>query len=226
MTEYYDRNYYGPVFGKDKYLKSLFYYKDEVFVRSPYFPRLIIGNFGTVLDERNMWFKLPWTTKLNGDVVVNTRVTLPGREYSKGYCCVDKLVMIAHCPINDYTDKYIIHKDGNPYHNIYAPGTPWHNLEWTDEMHYYKHLRKMESLGIITKYIPPRILNSREYTEQEVDMICKLWEEGKYDYKGIIKVMNDAGIYTDRSAVSNIIYGKPKRWMHIISKYNIDQKRR
>lgn len=214
MNEYMNVDYRGAVLNskKPKDIRAILYYPDEVFTKSHELPGVIVGNFGTIIDE-DTGYKLPWSTIHTGEVVVNKTIRPTFSTYTMRAIRVDLLVMVAYCPLDDYRGKYILHKDGSPYHIIYAPGTPWHNMEWTTKMRYYKNLDRFP------KRIIPKRCTFRKYTEELVDDICRMLFADHIPVNEVVRILQAKGCDIDRNTVINFKYHEPKKWAHIINKY-------
>jgi len=133
-----DINYLGTLNSKYMYLKSLVYYKDEVFAKTEEFPGLIIGNFGTIIDTERYGFKIPhFLWRENQPYILYGSVSRYGREYQKRIL-LSRLILMAHNPIQNWSSTGIIYLDKNPLNTVYSPGTCWHNIDWITNSYKYK----------------------------------------------------------------------------------------
>lgn len=103
------------------------YYPQEVFATSPVFPDYWVGNFGTVLTKDGYVVKQSPSRQYMRVTIFH--MTKEG-VFNTSSIPVHRAVMIAHNPVDNFWKLTVNHLNGVTIQNVYAPETPWHNLEW------------------------------------------------------------------------------------------------
>ena len=150
-------------------LNRVHYFPNEVFAETPLHPDLIIGNFGTLIDKRTGMKRIPYINK-NGNPTVSTMFAYEDKGVST--LTVFNAVMLAHNYIDNFKDYRVIHINGNRFQNVYAPGTPWHNLKWIPKSEYQRYLVNSGGRAHGSEATVSSL------SDEEVHAICRLMSEG------------------------------------------------
>lgn len=188
-TPYNERSYYGFMNKEVKYLKPLLYFQNEEFSHHPYLP-LVVGNFGTIINEAYFGFKMIPSIGAFDHPEVKYTIMENGtakRVRSK----VNVLVLETFYPGFSTKTHKAMFIDGNPQNIVYAPGKPWNNIVpmTTREFMAWRSrndLRKGNS-NIIAS----------DLSDDTVRMICELMQDG-YDNEYIVNKLgmaNEEGIF-------------------------------
>lgn len=164
----------------------------------------IITKDGAVYNIETEYKLKDFTISANGYHAIN--IGLGKRGYYKT-CTIHRLLGRAYIP-NPNKKKVINHIDGDKLNNSLD------NLEWCTYSENNIHAFRT-GLKKPTKPIIGEASNLSSHTEDEVRMVCKLFEKG-YDPEGVYA---DFGIL--KGFASKIYYRKT--WRHISKDYNFDK---
>lgn len=115
-------------------LPQVAYYEAETFVDLYTNPVYMISNFGRIYAKNTNRIVLSGIDQ-NG----YSKIELDGLDKHKHSYYIHDLVMMSFAPRPDYgpnCDFLIKHINGNRTLNVYCPGHPWHNLDWSDSIQY------------------------------------------------------------------------------------------
>ena len=150
------------------------YYKDELFAESPYFPDYYIGNFGTIINKDG---DIVHQRMSQGYMVVDIR----GKENISDPCVksmtifVHRVVMITHDPRDNISELDVDHDNGIRHMNIYWPGNPLNNLEWTSHA---ENCRRAVRKGQVSNLVDAEHTISN-MSDELVHKICRMYVDGK-----------------------------------------------
>jgi hypothetical protein len=169
---------------------------DEVFREYPLNSMYLISNYGEVYCKRGYLV----SKFINRNGYVECKLD----EHNE---LIHRLVAITFIPVENYEVLDVNHKDGNKQNNYVL------NLEWTTRSMNIQHAFD-NGLSKLGEDHPNSI-----YSNQEIETICKLLEEGTYNSK---QIANAIGREYNKRFI-NLIYKirHKKLWKHISDKYKI-----
>jgi hypothetical protein len=168
----YNQMYYSK--WNPQVLPTLTYYPDELFAESPYFPDYYIGNFGTIIRKNDGTLVHQRLAMEYMSVDIQMKSSLDDVSTSNKTIFVHRVVMMTHCPIPNYNDMTVNHINGVRNMNIYAPGTPWNNLEWVSNADNIRHAFRE---GLNSTVSDPRYITST-MSDEMVHKICQMFVSG------------------------------------------------
>lgn len=119
-------------------LPQIAYYEQEVFVDLPLNPNYMISNFGRLYSKGSNMILLP-----NMDKSGFLRTEVLRTVGTKQSAYIHDLVMMTFAYRPDYESSFdvlIKHVNENRTQNIYCPGHPLHNLEYSDSYSYLQYI--------------------------------------------------------------------------------------
>lgn len=171
---YPDRDSYGFVNREERGWFMPHYYPREVFKHHPTLP-LIVGNFGTIINELYFGYKMipyydlddkNWFISYSYNDAMGNRIGV--------------IKKVCHLIVETFVEGYntkdyrVIHENGDKNQNVYAPGAPWHNLKVVTTREFMawrfrNDLRREGQKGVI----------GSDLSDETVHAICRLLSEGK-----------------------------------------------
>ena len=163
-------------------LKTIAFRTNEIFVKNPRYPNIIIGSEGTIYNIMSRK-KSPYSLSSNGYYTIKTFDSFLNKSVN---VLVHRLVLSSFYPNPNENNLLVNHKDGNKLNNKLD------NLEWVTNKENCQH-------AIATG------LTKRKFTDEFVRSICELLNNGM-TAKEVITYMGLENVDGIKSLLNSLIY--------------------